>query len=314
MEFYVGWSHSDAFFTDYFPNCPVLISAVPDNRGTMKKFKNKPKKLILDCGSVLYSKQKSRPTLREIFNIQLSLLNDCTPGTKVALVHFDEPMINKKSLSERYAAMERTLYNAYEYLKHYELFGVRDGTYPMGVIQGYDQASIKFSAHELMKMGYRKFGIGSLLAKHHVTQIEMIQSAADIVGPSNLHVFGVTGIPQMRAMVDIGVSSFDSTRPTMAAAFFQVFYSKPFRTFVLSSTRAKLTSSNRIGDPLPCDCPVCQENPNDLFVPSPRDYMRLRSIHNYYHLLTEFKDILEQKRREFDAVSNVLWPGIKSNL
>jgi tRNA-guanine family transglycosylase len=308
LEFYVGWSHSDAYFTNYFPSCSVLISAVPDNRGTLKKFKHKPQKLILDCGSVFYVKQKSRPPLKDIFNIQMSLLEDCEPETEVHMVHFDEPMLNKTTLSEQYMAMERTLLNAYEYLNIYTLNKIHRNVQPMGVIQGYDQASIEFSAYELIKMGYKRFGIGSLLAKHYSRQIEMIKYAAEIVGPSNLHVFGVTGIPQMHAMVEIGVSSFDSTRPTMAAAFFQVFYSRPFRTFFISKSHAKITSP-RLSTPLSCDCPVCRENPEDLFIPSPRDYMRLRSIHNYYHLLIAFKDIIAEKAGgKVYALSNVLRP------
>ncbi|WP_246009224.1 queuine tRNA-ribosyltransferase [Brevibacillus fluminis] len=262
----------------------------------------------------MYVKQKNRPKLKDIFDLQVSLLQDCNPDTEITLVHFDEPMLHKTDLSEKYAAMERTLFNAYEYLRLFESSGLIKDANPMGVIQGYDQASIKFSAHELIKIGYRKFGIGSLLAKHYTTQIDMIQYAADIVGPSNLHVFGVTGIQQMNAMVDIGVASFDSTRPTMAAAFFQVFYSRPFRTYYLSASHAKITSTNRLNSPLPCDCPVCKVNPNDLFIPSPRDYMRLRSIHNYFHLQVEFNDILEEKRGALDAVSNVLWTGDTNDL
>lgn len=310
MDFYIGWSHSDAFFSDYFPECPILISAFPDNRGTLKRFARKPCKLIVDCGSVFYVKQKQRPALRDVFEIQLSLIEDCSHTTEITLVHFDEPMINKLCLSERYEAMERTLFNAYEYLKVVEKANLPANITTMGVIQGYDRASINFSAHELMKMGYKRFGIGSLLAKHQTQQIEFIRFAAEVVGASNLHVFGVTGIPQMSSMVDIGVASFDSTRPTMAAAYYQVFYSDPFRTYYLASSRAKPTCSNRISKPLPCECPVCQINAEEILIPSPRHYMKLRSVHNYYHLMKTFNNMKESKKvREQDAFPNVLWSG-----
>ncbi|SDE92270.1 Queuine tRNA-ribosyltransferase [Fontibacillus panacisegetis] len=306
MDFYIGWSHSDAIFCDYFPTCPVLISAIPDNRGGVKKYRNKPKKLILDCGSVFYVKQKSRPPLKDVFDIQLSILEDCDSTAKIQMVHFDEPLLNKTSLSERYMAIERTLFNAYEYLNLFNKYELPKFVQPMGVIQGYDQASIEFSAYELIKMGYENFGIGSLLFKHQTEQIEMIRRAVDVVGSANLHVFGVTGIPQLHAMVDIGVKSFDSTRPTMAAAFFQVFYSRPFRTFFLSESRAKPTSP-RLENPLHCECPVCEINAKQIFIPSPREYMKLRSVHNYYHLLRTFKDILENKQRRGEhVVPNVL--------
>lgn len=302
----MGWSHSDAFFCDYFADCPILISALPDNKGGIRRFKTKPQKLILDCGSVFYVKQKSRPPLKEIFNNQMAFIEDCAPETSVQMVHFDEPMLNKSTLSDRYMAMERTLFNAYEYLNVFHTNRLSTSVLPMGVIQGFDQASIEYSAYELAKMGYEKFGIGSLLFKHHLKQIEMIKHAADIVGSSNLHVFGVTGITQMHAMADIGVSSFDSTRPTMAAAFFQVFYSKPFRTYFLSESRAKPTSP-RISSPLPCECPVCKENPNNILISHPREFMKLRSIHNYYHLLETFKVIYEdKKRRDISVIPNEL--------
>lgn len=308
MEFYVGWSHSDALFTDYFPDCPLLVSALPDNKGSMKRVGMKPKKLILDCGSVFYVKQKHRPPLKEIFNTQLSLLDECEP-LKAYMVHFDEPMLSKNSLSERYMAMEKTLFNAYEYLQLIKLHRLPESVQPMGVIQGYDRPSIEYSAHELKKIGYKHFGIGSLLAKHHTQQIEMIKYASNVVGPENLHVFGVTGIPQMHAMVNIGVSSFDSTRPTMAAAYFQVFYSRPFRTFFIPQSHAKINSP-RLYQPLSCNCPVCKGNPNDLLIPSPRAFMRLRSIHNYYHLWIAFNDIvLEKNRGRINALSNVLRTG-----
>ncbi|AYB47927.1 queuine tRNA-ribosyltransferase [Paenibacillus lautus] len=305
MEFYVGWSHSDAIFTNYFPNSPILVSGVPDNRGAIRRSKIKPEKLILDCGSVFYVKQKSRPTLKEIYNIQTSMLEECRPRSAY-LVHFDEPMFTKTTLSEQYMAMERTLFNAYEYLNLFSISVLPNYVEPMGVIQGFDEASIEFSAYELTKMGYKNFGIGSLLTKNHKRQIQMIKCAADVVGPNNLHVFGVTGIPQMHAMVEIGVRSFDSTRPTMAAAFFQVFYSRPFRTYFLSKSHAKI-SSPRLDEPLPCDCPICRENAADLFIPSPREYMRLRSVHNYYHLQIAFNDIVAEKNGgDIDVLSNVL--------
>ncbi|MGY5484119.1 queuine tRNA-ribosyltransferase [Paenibacillus sp. ALE2] len=306
MQFYVGWSHSDAIFTDYFPDCSILVSAVPDNRGTLGRFKIKPKKIILDCGSVYYVKKKTRPSLKDIFKIQVSFLESSDPQ-EAYMVHFDEPMLNKTTLSERYMSMEKTLFNAYEYLSLFSAQRFPKYVQPMGVIQGYDRASIEFSAKELVRIGYRAFGIGSLLALNQSKQIEMIRYAANIVGPANLHVFGVTGIPQMHAMVDIGVRSFDSTRPTMAAAFFQIFYSRPFETYFLSKSHAKI-GSPRLSEPLPCQCPVCQVNAHDLFIPSPRDYMKLRTVHNYYHLCIVIKDLLTKKNGgEAYALSDVLW-------
>jgi 7-cyano-7-deazaguanine tRNA-ribosyltransferase len=297
VDFYVSWSHSDALFTDYYPNCSVLISALPDNRLALKRFNNKPQKLMIDCGSVFYVKKNERPTLKEVFDIQLTLVEDCPSSSKVTLVHFDEPMLNKQNLSERYAAMERTLFNAYEYLKVYDRLSLPKNFSCMGVIQGFDRSSIRYAAHELKKLGYVKFGIGSLLGKGYTQQLQLINYATEVVGASNLHVFGVTGIPQMLSMVNMGIASFDSTRPTMAAAYYQVFYSQPFRTYFLATSRAKLSSKNRLSEPLPCECPVCEVSAKEILKPSPREYMKLRSLHNYYHLVKTFNEMIEQKER-----------------
>jgi 7-cyano-7-deazaguanine tRNA-ribosyltransferase len=205
--------------------------------------------------------------------------------------------------------MEKTLFNAYEYFNLFSSNITNKKVSLMGVIQGYDRSSIEYAAQELLKIGYTNFGIGSLLGKNYSTQVEMIRFASNIVGSSNLHVFGVTGLQQIKAMVDIGVKSFDSTRPTMAAAFFQVFYSRPFQTYVIGKSRVKKTAL-RLSKPLSCECPICKQNPNDLFIPSPRHYMRLRSIHNYYHLMVSIFDILKKKKgSDANALSNVLWPG-----
>lgn len=309
LKFFISWSHSDAIFSNYFPETPMLISAIPDNRGALKRFNSKPKTLIIDCGSVFYVKQRYRPSVKEIIDIQKSFVEDCNDNCDITLVHFDEPMINKITLSNRYEAMERTLFNAYEYLQLIRKSEINRPVSCMGVIQGYDRASIRYSALELIKMGYKNFGIGSLLAKGHNQQIELIQYAIDIVGANSLHVFGVTGVPQMSAMLDMGIKSIDSSRPTMAAAFYQVFYSNPFRTYYISDSRAKPTAPNRISDPLPCDCPVCVNQESKILIPSPRDYMKLRSIHNYYHLVRTLELMKANRGRNNNALSNVLRTG-----
>ncbi|MDO7905345.1 queuine tRNA-ribosyltransferase [Paenibacillus sp. JX-17] len=294
MDFYISWSHSDANFIDYFPDCFMLVSAVPDNRGSLRRFQKKPRKLLVDCGSVYYVKQKERPSLKEVYDIQASIYDGCPVSTEVTLVHFDEPMLYKETLSQKYYSMERTLFNANEYITLINSF--KDERLScMGVIQGFDEASIIYSAFELQKMGYKKFGIGSLLKKNLSEQIAIIKLASNIVGASNLHVFGVTGLLPIKTMIDLGIASCDSTRPTMAAAFYQVFYSNPFRTFYLAESHAKPSSPNRLESPLPCLCPICKNNANEILIPSPREYMRLRSVHNYFHLTEEINEMKRNK-------------------
>lgn len=305
MEYYIGWSHSDALYSDTFRGCPMLISAVPENHRPLRKFLTKPKRLIVDSGALYYNMQDKPHTLADIFNRQLELIQDASEDMEITLVHVDKPMINQNTISQRYAAMERTILNAFEYIRLFQKQALSDHVKAMGVIQGFDNASIRYSAQELTKIGYQLFGLGSLLGRSAEEQIEWIELAAKIVGGERLHVFGVTGIPQIRKMIELGIMSFDSTRPTMVAAYYQVFYSDPFRTYVLSDSKVA-NRNNTISTPLPCDCPVCRERPQDILISSPRKYMKLRSLHNYYHFVRTIQQLIDE-RRGSDVISDVLW-------
>jgi 7-cyano-7-deazaguanine tRNA-ribosyltransferase len=294
LDFYISWSHSDAVFCNYFDRCPMLISAIPDNKNAFKKFKKFPGKLIIDSGALYYSKQSSKSYLRNIFELQRYIIDSTPTNLQINIVHLDEPLLNKNTLSKKYEAVERTLFNANEHMNLFKREGFSENISIMGVIQGYDFPSIHYSIYELKKMGYTHFGIGSMLSRNANDQIDYMNYLSQSLSPENLHVFGVTGIPQMKVMSELNIKSFDSSRPTMVAAFFQVMYSNPFRTYLISGSKVGRTQPI-LEKPLPCSCPVCLENPEDIMKMSHRKYMKLRSIHNYYHLMKAI-DQIKQKR------------------
>ncbi|MEH7255608.1 queuine tRNA-ribosyltransferase [Neobacillus niacini] len=283
MDFYISWSHSDAIFCDYFDECCMLISAVPDNKYGIKKFKKKPKKLIIDSGALFYSKNPGKYKLRDILEIQKFIIDSAPPDIPIKLVHLDEPLLNKNTLSEKFSSVEKTLFNAYEYVNLLDKSKLPENVSLMGVIQGFDIPSTKYCIYELKKMGFKNFGLGSMLVRNPEEQVRYMKSVAEIIGPEHLHIFGVTGIQQMKEMAKLKILSFDSSRPTMVAAFHQIFYSNPFRTYVISQSNVK-RKKLVISKPLYCQCPVCMKEPTDILNISHRDYMKLRSIHNYYHL------------------------------
>ncbi|RFU70004.1 tRNA-guanine transglycosylase [Bacillus sp. V59.32b] len=290
MDFYISWSHSDAVFSDYFDSCPMLISAIPDNKYALKKFNRSPQKIIIDSGAFYYSRQNVARKLKDIMDIQCYMIDGAPNDVPIKIVHLDEPLTEKKALTEKYNSIEKTLLNAYEHFNLFQMEGFPQNISMMGVIQGFDFASIQFSIHELKKMGYTSFGIGSLLKKSAKDQISIINFISEIVGSENLHVFGVTGIPQIKEMAKLKISSFDSSRPTMVAAYHQIIYSNPFRIFLISESNVTKTQK-RISKPLNCNCPVCNNKPEDIMKIDHRNYTKLRSIHNYYHLIETIKDI-----------------------
>lgn len=268
----------------------MLISAIPDNKHGMRKFNKKPRKLIIDSGALFYSKNPGKYKVRDILDTQFYIIDSAPPDIPIQLVHLDEPLLNKPTLSDKFSAVEKTLFNAYEYVNLLQRYELPPNVSLMGVIQGYDFPSITYSIHELGKLGFNRFGLGSMLARSPVEQINYINYVAGIVGAENLHIFGVTGINQMREMAKLKLASFDSSRPTMVAAFHQVFYSNPFRTYLISESNVT-RNQERIKKPFECTCPVCNENPEDILNISHRKYMKLRSVHNYYHLAKTIEDI-----------------------
>jgi 7-cyano-7-deazaguanine tRNA-ribosyltransferase len=290
MDFYISWSHSDAIFCDYFNECCMLISAVPDNKYGIKKFKRKPKKLIIDSGALFYSKKPGQYKLRDVLEIQKNIIDSASPDIPIQLVHLDEPLLNKKTLSEKFSSVEKTLFNAFEYLSLMNETNLPKNVTLMGVIQGFDMPSTIYCIHELKKMGYENFGLGSMLARSPLEQVHYMKSVVEIVGSENLHIFGVTGIQQIKEMAKMNICSFDSSRPTMVAAFQQIFYSNPFRTYIISQSKVK-RKGKMISTPLPCLCPICLTEPENIMNTTHRHFMKLRSIHNYYHLAKTINEI-----------------------
>lgn len=222
-------------------------------------------------------------TLRDVYQTQIEMLSSIiTDSLLVKIVPLDEPLLNKRTLSEKYHAVEKTILHAYEYMDLFIKKSFSKNTQLIGVVQGYDKPSLQYSVYELKKMGYTSFAIGSLLNLPSYQQIEYIKFVADLVGACNLHVFGVTRLEAIKEMLKVKITSFDSSRPTMAAVYHQLFYSSPFRTYLVNNSKVEKTMP-KLSKPLPCDCPVCQKNPNLLFQITHRKYTLLRSVHNYYH-------------------------------
>jgi 7-cyano-7-deazaguanine tRNA-ribosyltransferase len=290
MDFYISWSHSDAIFSDYFNDCSMLISAIPSNKNFTKKFNTLPSKLIFDCGALFYARNPGKFKLENVLDIQLSMVETVPSSIPITLVHLDEPLLHKNTLSEKYSSVERTIFNAYEYINLIQQKNYPNNVSLMGVIQGYDISSTLYCIHELRKLGYKKFGLGSMLSRGVNEQIGYINEVSKEVGPENLHVFGVTGVKQIKEMSKLKIASFDSSRPTMVAAYHQVFYSNPFRTLLISESKITKTQE-RIFKPLNCDCPVCKIQPKDILNLSHRKYTKIRSVHNYYHLVKTIKEI-----------------------
>lgn len=300
MDFYISWSHSDPLYQLYDRYCSVLISTVAvSNSWQLSRFPILPHQVMLDSGSYSYiANQLPLPTPRTIFHRQLAILAHCDLPAIICAV--DMPMLEKSlSLTERNRAIDKTIANAWELkalmAEYYKNCCVsKQRCYPiepLAIIQGYDPASIRYCAKQLLEMGYSRFGIGSMAHLYHTKEIvRRVEAVQAVVGPS-IHVFGVSAIETMKQLKLMRISSVDSARPIKAAIYNEILYSEPYRRFGIAGSHfqpgsskfspARLVSHLSIA----CPCPVCKNSiNNDILQLGIRAYLLQRAIHNYYHV------------------------------
>jgi 7-cyano-7-deazaguanine tRNA-ribosyltransferase len=290
MHFYVSWYPGDPWYPLYDDDCAMLISIASISREwTLSGFPKPPRRLMLDSGGYRYAiAPNERPAPGDLFERQLRIVEGLEAET--ILCSLDYPILDvKASSNEKDHCIDQTIAYAYEFrelMRRYRPSGQIEG---MAVIQGYDVPSLVCCAQELQKIGFELYGLGSLAPlKYHREIIARVEAVMEVVGPS-VHVFGIGAVQTLRALRNLGVYSVDSARPAKAAMYNQVFYSRPFRRFAIAASQDKvgkaLPSHRRLSEPLPCECPACEGKAHpDIIKFGQREYVRLRTLHNYWHL------------------------------
>lgn len=293
MKFYISWTNSDPIFSNYFNDCNMLIS--PHN--TTSNFKltsidNYPMNIIIDSGAYYYLTTKNKlPSQKYVFERQMKMIKDYNGEGYIC--QLDQPVSpDKPTIEEVFSAVEKTLCNSYEFLELYNKseLGYKSKLKPMGVIQGNDKNSIQFCASELKRVGYKKFGLGSLAPLFNKDKIiERIKFAVEIVGGENLHIFGISRMDTLVELKNLNIASFDSSRPIKSAIFNKIFYSNPFRTYMISKAKNSVKVGSVLDGPLKCECPICKKDPYLMFDIGRKKYVNARAMHNYYHMLKEIQ-------------------------
>jgi 7-cyano-7-deazaguanine tRNA-ribosyltransferase len=300
MDFYVSWSHSDPLYQLYDRQCSMLISIVNvTNIWHLGRFPTLPYQVMLDSGSYSYiANQLPLPTPREVFHRQLAIVANTDVPAIICAV--DKPILERSlSLTERNQAIDKTIANAWqlkmlmaEYYKCCALDKHLNRLIePLAIIQGYDTATLRYCAKQLLALGYTRFGIGSMAHLYNTEEIiKRVKVVQSIVG-QNVHVFGVTAIETLKRLNEIGVASVDSSRPIKAAIYNEILYSEPYQRFGIAGSQFRARERKFGVDKmlselfLSCPCPVCNNSVNnDLLYLGRRKYLLLRAIHNYYHV------------------------------
>lgn len=294
MDFYVSWVAHDPEYQGYDQDCSLLVSPVAQPKSwSVKNFRTLPRKIMLDSGSFyLLRNPDSRKSATEILEGQLQFLSDQWPLIEITICHLDHP-IQGTDTKRCYDALETTIANAYELrallLNHPLGQRLRERVRFLGVIQGVNQESIHYCARELVRVGiFDRFGLGSLAPLQHPTEIACrVRYALEIV--DDLHVFGVSSLSAMRQLSQLGVRSFDSSRPIRAAIHCTLLYGTPLRGYTIAGTLKRPAASIRKRKP--CACPVCNEHGRDLLRTGSKRFNNYRALHNYLALKQELCNI-----------------------
>ena len=289
MKFYVSWYQADPLYQLYDDDCHMLISPTSvSNSWTLSRFPRLPRSVMIDSGGFRYMLGlEQMPTPQAVFERQLRILDGLdVPATLCALdFPLAGPGLSSNELDRR---ITLTIAYAYDFKRLVEMYGLDGEITCIAVIQGYDTASLIYCAQELKSIGFTAYGVGSLAGlQKHDEVLARVAAAMSVVG-KQVHVFGLSSIHTIRALKKMGVASVDSSRPVKAAAYNEVLYSHPFRRYGILGTDGNPTgiiSRKRcLSEPLPCNCPVCQENSRDILGVGNHKYIGLRAVHNYFHM------------------------------
>lgn len=295
MNFYVSWYPGDPYYPLYDLDCALLISVSSVSKSwTINNFPKLPQHLMIDSGGFRFATTSNHIYMpKKNLERQLAIIADS--GIPSIINALDYPILDSNiSSNEKDHKIHQTIAYAYELKNLITKKNLSENITPMAIIQGDTIDSICHCAYELKSIGFSLYGLGSLaLIRDFQRIMDRVKSVIPIIGADSLHVFGVNAINTVLALKKIGIHSVDSARAAKAAAYNEVFYSKPFRRFgIFDSTtpniKGRIPINKRLAYPLPCDCPVCKNDPIKILGVGKRENIRSRALHNYFHLKQTF--------------------------
>ncbi len=289
IHFYVSWYLGDPVYPVYSTDCALLLSPTSvSSRWTLRSLSAQPTRLILDSGGFRYStSSENPPTAADLLHRQLLILDGLVIPT--LLCPLDSPVGSGRiQVLAADQQISSTLAHAFELQRIIQNQPLPSHIEPLAIVQGHDSATLGYCARELMSMGYRQFGIGSLARVSDSNDVKQRVAAVFNTVQRPLHLFGISS-PKILCQLDSSwVGSVDSSRPAKAAAYNELFYSDPFRRYGIKTRdgirRSKLPVGRCLSDPLKCVCPVCMSDPRAITRIGKRRHIQSRAVHNYFHL------------------------------
>lgn len=293
MRYYVAWTHGDPVYQEHLPGASVLVGPPNVNQAwNAGVWPMPPATLMIDSGAYQYHKEGRCPTPGWVYERQLAMIAGLT--IPVSFCHLDVLMPGTRNLAELDRRVALNLEHAHWLINHTRDHPPPSNVQLVGVIQGYSSEMIYTVAQVLADMGYTSFALGSLasmVASNRDELYRRVEAALEAIGPS-LHILGVSSASVLTRLARLGIQSADSGAPAHEAWRGGLFYSQPFRRYKIPSPYFKewqrsYSFAEVLNEPLPCDCPVCRDDSAQLFEPQGKRYIRLRAIHNCYHIYRE---------------------------
>jgi 7-cyano-7-deazaguanine tRNA-ribosyltransferase len=311
MHYYVAWTHSDPVYQQHLPGARVLVG--PPNVSLAWRARDwpaLPAALIVDSGAYQYRKEGRSPAPAWVLERQLQMAEGL--DIPVGVCHLDVPVLGTRSLAELDRRVATNLEHAQWLIGRVRAQPLPPNVQPIGVIQGHTVETVYTVAQVLADMGYTSFALGSLAGLVASSRDELyrrVEAALEAVGPA-IHILGVSSAAVLARLASLGVESADSGAPAHEAWRGGVFYSDPFRRYKVPSPhfeewQRSYNFAEVLAEPLPCDCPVCRDDSSRLLRPRGKEFIRLRALHNYYHLDRELRLVTARQRPAGDAASTL---------
>ena len=290
MIFYASWTTRDPIYQDYDPEACILVSpgGVP-LYWSVKEWKNLPHKLFIDSGIFSNIKNGNQQSCQAILSTQLRMADGWPERKNIYFTHPDLIIPPKVDFSTTLQLIKNSMERSKIYFNLTKK--IQRKITPIGVIHGFNEETISNSFEELTSIGYKNFALGSLavrFARNKDKCLEIINTALRYtIKP--LHLFGIT-CPLHYGQIPPGIDSYDSSTPAKLGFYGTVLYGPPLKRYVLSPTPEQKQRDisfkfrESLPGPLPCQCPICNDDQTRLLPLKGTIAKHDRAIHNYFQL------------------------------
>ncbi|GGM17282.1 hypothetical protein GCM10010841_26910 [Deinococcus aerophilus] len=300
------------------PHARILLS--PTTYSTRHQYRFlPPAEVMIDSGAYHHGKRNAkRNRLRTLFD-QLAIAEQF-PRSRITIGHCD--VLPRPDTDPR-SSVHVTLINAEWFMQQ----PIQAGYARMTVAQARTPDEMYLVVTQLAQFAPDLIGLGGLAALHRRNRKLlplMIEAAVEGAGDVPLHALGVTAQYVLDRLRSNGVFSCDSATAIWCAIYGSVIYARPYRRYRFISDKSTRPESPQItgyysslARPLPCVCPVCRENPEQLMGSDTRAKYA-RCIHNHYHSKLEIEGEGEWQAAylsaEYQSVMTTLLSSTASSL